>query len=286
MNTEEKNSIKSFLDLCADYLRDGHRRDRAAEPETLSGDFSSLPLAYQIDEEQEELPENRVEGAAGKNRPFADGDSLEKIAKEICACEGCALAVTRTFAVPGEGSSNPLVMVIGEGPGADEDKAGRPFVGRAGQLLDKMLSSIGLSRNENCFIANMVKCRPPGNRDPAPEEISSCFQYLERQIALLRPGIILCAGRVAAQSLLKTSRGINALRGEFAEFFLNSTRETKASPQEEFGLHSEDEVKTVEAVIPVLPTFHPSALLRDESFKRPAWEDLKLLASRLSEKSL
>jgi DNA polymerase len=151
-------------------------------------------------------------------------------------------------------------MVVGEGPGADEDSTGRPFVGRAGQLLDKMLESIGLSRSKNCFIANMIKCRPPGNRDPGSEEIATCFPFLERQITLLSPQIILCAGRVAAQNLLKTNTGINALRGEFKELSIGETK------------------------IPVLCTFHPSAILRDESLKRPAWEDLKLLKSRLEER--
>jgi DNA polymerase len=158
-------------------------------------------------------------------------------------------------------------MVIGEGPGGDEDRAGRPFVGRAGQLLDKMLASVGLSRNKNCFIANMVKCRPPGNRDPALDEIAACFPYLERQINILRPKVILAAGRVAAQSLLRTSRGINALRGGFSEFELAVSGKTEAAEA---------------AVVSLLPTFHPSAILRDESLKRPAWEDLKLLRSRLN----
>ena len=156
-------------------------------------------------------------------------------------------------------------MVIGEGPGADEDAAGRPFVGKAGQLLDKMLASIGLFRNKNCYIANMIKCRPPENRDPAPEEIAACFPFLQKQIALLKPRIILCVGRVAAQNLLKTSQGINSLRGKLALYPLP-------------GSNGE----TAESSIPVLCTFHPSAILRDESLKRPAWEDLKLLKSQLA----
>jgi DNA polymerase len=183
-------------------------------------------------------------------------DSLELVAEEIKGCKACALGESRTLAVPGEGVENPLVMVIGEGPGADEDRAGRPFVGRAGQLLDKMLESIGLSREKNCYIANMVKCRPPGNRDPGQEEMAACFPFLSRQILLLQPRLILCLGRVATQYLLNTSQGINTLRGKFTELEIE------------------------EIIIPVLPTFHPSALLREESLKRPAWEDLKLLKSR------
>jgi DNA polymerase len=144
-------------------------------------------------------------------------------------------------------------MVIGEGPGADEDESGRPFVGKAGQLLDKMLASIGLSRTTNCFIANIVKCRPPQNREPTPDESGACIRYLSAQIELVKPAMILAVGRTAAQNLLGTSDGINKLRGRFFDF----------------------------SGIPLLPTFHPSALLRDETLKRPAWEDLKLFRAEL-----
>jgi DNA polymerase len=150
-------------------------------------------------------------------------------------------------------------MVIGEGPGAEEDAQGRPFVGRAGQLLDKMLISIDLSRNTNCFIANVVKCRPPNNRDPYPEETSSCARFLERQITLLNPKFILVAGRVAAQTLLKTTEPIGKLRGKFKELTVGNT------------------------AYPLMITYHPAALLRNEELKRPAWEDLKLLRLRIEE---
>ena len=147
------------------------------------------------------------------------------------------------------------VMVIGEGPGADEDRQGRPFVGKAGQLLDKMLEAIQLSRKTNCYITNVVKCRPPQNRDPAPEERSCCAAFLDAQIRLLRPKMILVMGRIAAQHLLQTSDGIGKLRGRFFDY----------------------------QGIPLMPTYHPSALLRDESLKRPAWEDLKRFRARLHE---
>jgi DNA polymerase len=157
------------------------------------------------------------------------------------------------------------VLVIGEGPGADEDRLGRPFVGNAGQLLDRMLGSVGLSREKNCFIANTVKCRPPGNRDPLPEEIAPCSRFLARQIRLLNPKLILCVGRVSAQALLKTNASIGSLRGSFTPYQVDDTQETGGF------------------TIPLLATYHPSALLRDESYKRPAWEDLKLLKQRLME---
>ena len=249
MTSGENTALNDFLNLASDYLKDGHTRVHKTDEPV---EKTHLPLAYLVEETNEEAEE----AAIGENQ---DEDSLEAVAADVGACKGCVLAATRKNTVPGEGSIHPLVMVIGEGPGADEDAAGRPFVGRAGQLLDKMLESIGLVRGKNCYIANMVKCRPPGNRDPGAEEISACYPFLERQIVLLKPVLILCAGRVATQNLLKTSKGINALRGQFLEF------------------------KIRELTIPVLPTFHPSAILRDETLKRPAWEDLKLLRSRLAE---
>ena len=206
-------------------------------------------------------------GFAGEQQeyPFADdaapgeADGLEQIADDVRCCGHCRLCKTRKNAVPGEGASSPLVMVIGEGPGADEDATGRPFVGRAGQLLDKMLAAIGLSRETNCFIANVIKCRPPGNRDPQPDETAACASFLGRQIQLLQPRFILCAGRIAAQTMLQTAEPIGRLRGKIIGF-------------QSGGL-----------TIPFIATYHPSALLRNEELKRPAWEDLKLLRSALEE---
>lgn len=178
---------------------------------------------------------------------------LEGIASRIAACTRCRLCRTRTRAVPGTGASRPAVLVVGEGPGADEDATGLPFVGKAGQLLDKMLAAISLSRSSNCYIANIVKCRPPGNRDPMPEESEACSSYLAAQVAALRPPMILAVGRIAAQNLLATTEGIGRLRGRFHDY--NG--------------------------IPLLATYHPSALLRNESLKAPAWEDLKFFRERL-----
>jgi DNA polymerase len=161
----------------------------------------------------------------------------------------------------------PLVMGIGEGPGADEDETGRPFVGRAGQLLDRMLDSkgkIGLFRNSNVFIANIIKCRPPENRNPQPDEITACVPFLVRQIKLIKPRVILAAGNTAVKTLLDSTEGITRLRGTFTTF-----RGTL--------------LMDGEFDIPLLPTFHPSALLRDESLKAPVWEDLKTLRAKLCE---
>ena len=263
MNKEEKNTLARFLDCASDYLGDGHAKNRKEysfqddEPAELSaGDFSSLPLAYQVDEEEHEASDSNEDSISPGSR-----EGFAEISAVIRDCTACGLAAARINTVPGEGSSHPLVMVIGEGPGAEEDKTGRPFVGKAGQLLDKMLGSIGLFRDKNCYIANMVKCRPPDNRDPAPEEITACFPFMEQQILLLRPKVILCAGRIAAQNLLRTSQGINALRGRFMDLKIGD-----------------------DLTVPVLSTFHPSAILREpHNYRRPAWEDLKLLRSKLGE---
>ena len=233
MNREEKESLYQFLDTANRYLCEGMC---ASEPIPEFGD----------DPEALTLMGEPVE---------AGFDTLEAIAHEIAKCEKCRLAATRKKVVPGVGVEHPVVMVIGEGPGADEDEQGEPFVGKAGQLLDKMLASIELSRTTNCFIANIVKCRPPQNRDPLPDETEPCSPYLRAQIAIIKPVAILAVGRIAAQNLLATSDGIGKLRGRFFDY----------------------------GGIPLFPTYHPSALLRDESLKRPAWEDLKTFKARILE---
>jgi DNA polymerase len=156
--------------------------------------------------------------------------------------------MNRTRTVPGEGSLDPPVLFVGEGPGEEEDRTGRPFVGAAGRYLDKWIAAAGLDRRA-CFIANCVKCRPPQNREPHPDEIGACLPYLERQIAALTPRVIVCLGRIAAQALLGTSTGVGALRGKVHE----------------------------RGGIPLVATYHPSAVLRDQSLRAPVWEDLKRL---------
>ncbi|MDR1374362.1 MAG: uracil-DNA glycosylase [Treponema sp.] len=247
MKAEDKNRLAQALDVIADYLGDGYKRPPAVYA------FTSGPARPEaaVPAENTGFPEF----PEGDFRGSSQDDSLDRIAEEISLCTVCSLHATRNRAVPGEGVSRPLALVIGEGPGADEDASGRPFVGRAGKLLDKMLASIGLFREKNCFIANVVKCRPPGNRDPLPGETLACSSFLTRQIALLRPLAILSVGRVSTGLLLNTGAGIGKLRGHFADY----------------------------QGTPLLPTYHPSALLRDESLKRPAWEDLKTFKTKLDE---
>ncbi|MDR2719121.1 MAG: uracil-DNA glycosylase [Treponema sp.] len=236
MTADEKTSLAEFLDAAAAVTGSGYRSAREYH-------FS------------DDVVNSSSETAADADAP----DSLEKVAAAVRSCTACKLAATRKNAVPGEGVLNPLVMVIGEGPGADEDATGRPFVGRAGQLLDKMLAAIGLSRESNCFIANVIKCRPPANRDPQPDETAACASFLERQIQIIKPRCILCAGRIAAHTLLNTTEPIGRLRGKFIDF------------------------QAGDITIPFLATYHPSALLRNEDLKRPAWEDLKLLRGAIEE---
>jgi DNA polymerase len=267
MVIEEKKALGRFLDAAAGFLKGGYA-DPGGEyvfeddvPASEDGGFSSLPLAYRVEEPDEEAVETAE---------TSSGDSLDSIISAVSSCAACPLGETRTRTVPGEGAPHPLVLVAGEGPGAEEDASGRPFVGKAGQLLDRMLASIGLYRDKNCYIANVVKCRPPGNRDPAPEEIAACAHFLTRQIALLKPLAILCAGRVASRHILHTEEGINRLRGRFGEY------------PAAFEIMENGTLQSAGMVpIPVLPAYHPSAILRDESLKRPAFEDLKLLMAKL-----
>ncbi len=174
-----------------------------------------------------------------------------QIDADIAECQACQLCKTRTLTVPGVGVAAPEWMVIGEAPGENEDKQGEPFVGRAGKLLDQMLDAVGKSRTRNVFIANVVKCRPPGNRDPLPEEIDACAPYLARQISLAQPKLLLAVGKFAGQQLLNTDATVGAMR---------------AKPGRRDN-------------IPVVVTYHPSYLLRSPLEKAKAWEDLNLARS-------
>jgi DNA polymerase len=233
VNREDKETLYTFLDAANRMLSDG----------VLSS--SSMP-DFSDDPQMADSTRNAAHGS-DRAEGSIPGESIDAIASRIADCTRCGLCTARQNTVPGVGPNSPLVMVIGEAPGADEDAKGEPFVGKAGELLDKMLAAIGLSRETNCFIANIVKCRPPENRDPSPEEAAACAPFLEAQIAALKPRAIIAVGQIATQNLLKTQTGIGQLRGRFFDY----------------------------QGIPLMPTYHPSALLRDENLKRPAWEDLK-----------
>jgi uracil-DNA glycosylase len=176
-------------------------------------------------------------------------EQWQQLLDEVRACRLCPLHSTRTQGVLGVGPKRADWLVIGEAPGAEEDRRGEPFVGAAGQLLDAMLRAIGLDRRTNVYIANVLKSRPPNNRDPRPEEVEACLPYLTRQIALLQPKIMLAVGRIAAQNLLATDAPLGRLRGRVHRFGEQQT--------------------------PLVVTYHPAYLLRTPADKRKAWEDLK-----------
>jgi len=184
--------------------------------------------------------------------PIQRAGSLQDVATLVAACHKCKLCDARTNTVPGEGPADARLVVIGEGPGKTEDETGRPFVGRAGELLTKILEAIKLPR-EQVFICNVVKCRPPENRLPQYDEIAACLPFLYRQIELVKPKVILAMGGTAAQSLLNTKQSLGALRNQVHRF----------------------------RGVPVIITYHPAALLRNPNWKRPTWDDVRIAARLL-----
>lgn len=183
---------------------------------------------------------------------------LLSLEKSILTCQKCPLSRTRTHAVPGEGDLNADLMFVGEGPGRDEDLQGRPFVGKAGQLLTKIIQAMNFRRDE-VYITNVVKCRPPGNRNPQQDEIASCKDYLLAQIELIDPRVIVTLGKVASDFFIRSSLGMTALRGDFHDF------------------HN----------VKVMPTFHPSYLIRNEGnrkLRKMVWEDMKKVMAFLGKK--
>jgi uracil-DNA glycosylase len=229
-------------------------RDAAPEPEVVPGAVTpatplvSAPAARAGISEPTPVPAPVPVPAIAPRAPLPAGIDWQPLRETIAGCVACDLHRTRTQTVFGVGNTRAEWLVIGEAPGAEEDRQGEPFVGRAGQLLDSMLLAIGLPR-ETVFIANVLKCRPPGNRDPKPEEVARCLPYLSAQVALLKPKIMLAVGRIAAQNLLATDAPLARLRGK---------------------VHRFGETRT-----PLIVTYHPAYLLRTPADKRKAWEDLK-----------
>ncbi|OJF76003.1 MAG: hypothetical protein BKP49_09295 [Treponema sp. CETP13] len=233
MKIDEKKILYNLLETSNAYIN----KTAKSSPPHFTDDFV---------EQSKVLPSNPV-------KPTENKTTLEYIAQQIATCQRCQLSKTRHYTVPGNGVEHPLVLIIGEGPGEDEDLSSQPFVGRAGQLLDKMMAAIQLSKTTNVFISNIVKCRPPHNRNPEPQESEACRSWLDSQIILLQPKAILALGKVASHNLLGISDTMSKMHGQFYNY----------------------------RGIPVMPTYHPSALLRNESMKRPAWEDLKKLRAEL-----
>jgi DNA polymerase len=199
-----------------------------------------------------------------QNSPFDPNNpvSLEELAREASVCTRCVLSRSRTHAVFSDGSPKAEIMLIGEGPGQNEDETGIPFVGKAGQLLTKILESAGIDRKRDIYICNTVKCRPPQNRTPEPEEMAACFPYLEGQIYWVQPKIILLSGSTAVKDVLKTTQGITKIRGQWFETPFNGAI--------------------------AMPIFHPSYLLRNQSREKGSpkwqtWQDMITLRNKLDE---
>jgi len=245
MGVEEiKQVMETFSDMC----------DQAKA--CISGKpYVSSPYDFTKAAESVAATETKAQTAQeGHAAMDVDGCSSEELKAMVATCSKCRLAQGRHHAVYGEGVVKPLVMVIGEGPGADEDATGRPFVGKAGQYLDKWLAPIGLFRDKNVYIANIVKCRPPENRTPEADEIASCLPYVKRQIVLVEPKLILLSGATAAHALLGRLEGVGRLREQTFQY----------------------------GSIPMVVTYHPAGVLRNPELRRPVWEDMKRIARMLS----
>ncbi len=231
-----------------------------AQDSTLEVDFPRAATPQTVSPRQEDISMKK----ADKTR------ALDELAQVIKSCTRCPLGATRLNAVPGEGNVNTDVMFVGEGPGFDEDRQGRPFVGRAGQLLDKMILAMGLSR-EQVFIANIAKCHPMtdplhpekhGNdRAPNAQEIACCRKYIEQQIAIVCPKYVVALGGVAAKALISDASSLGALRGKFHNLHLDSVELPKP--------------------VQIIATFHPAALLRNPNWKKDAWQDLQMVMDKL-----
>ncbi|HEX5972575.1 MAG TPA: uracil-DNA glycosylase [Gemmatimonadaceae bacterium] len=210
----------------------------------------STAASQSLESPIEGVPTGIIVGGASRalaEDPAFKLDTLSEIAKVVAECTRCPLYATAKNPVPGVGDPNADFMLVGEAPGANEDEQGEPFVGQAGQLLNKIIGAIGLTRDD-VFIANVLKHRPPGNRNPLPDEITACSPYLVRQIELIRPKVIVALGTFAAQTLLDTKLTIGKLRGQVHRYY----------------------------GVPLVVTYHPAALLRNQAWKRPTWEDVQL----------
>lgn len=252
MDTTEKTALENALNSTAQLLDEFNcvmHKDVVKFKE--KPDFSKV-IEKIAGPEEKTVQEEKIE--------FEDprcSMTLSELSKACSCCVRCKLCETRKNTVFGEGcSQRPEVLVIGEGPGENEDLTGRPFVGKAGQFLDKWLAAISLYRDKNVYIANIVKCRPPENREPLPDEKTACKAFIEQQIKLIKPKAILCVGREASRFITGQDQAtMESLRGRFMMY---------------------------DGAIPVICTFHPAAVLRNIELKRPVWEDLKKLAQFLN----
>jgi uracil-DNA glycosylase family 4 len=234
------DEVSAFLNEVKRYLM---------QQEDLFGNIvysEAKGLSSRKGKEKRPAGDEALEKLRAIGEPWVGAKTLEDLDSVICTCVKCPLGYSRNKFVFGVGDPHADVVLIGEAPGAEEDAQGEPFVGRAGQLLNKILEAVGM-RREEVYICNIIKCRPPENREPLPSEMETCVPYLWKQLDLIKPKIILCLGRVAAQVLLKTNDGLNKLRGKVFDYQGSK----------------------------VLITYHPAALLRNPGWKRPTWEDMQ-----------
>ncbi len=250
--------LRWYVEMGADEAITDQPSNRLAppKPERIAPPAGRAPAALPPAAYAESL----AEGAQSARLLAAGADTLAALEAAIAGFEGCALKRTATNTVIADGNPSAPVMIIGEAPGADEDRIGRPFVGRAGQLLDRMLAAIGLDR-QGVLITNVIYWRPPGNRTPTADEIAACLPFVLRHVALARPQMLVLAGGTAARALLPPGPGITRLRGRWLDLAIPG----------------------LDQPMPTLPMFHPSFLLRAPERKREAWRDLLALRARLDE---
>lgn len=263
-------TLRWYLDAGVDEAIDDRPTDRTRPPPELApktapktapvAPSTPAPLAPAETRAARPAPQAASEAA----QIAASAGTIDALRAALERFDGCALRRTATHLVFADGTAGAPLMVVGEAPGADEDRVGRPFVGVSGQLLDRMLAAIGHERNSNVFISNVIFWRPPGNRKPTTEELATCLPFIERLIVLARPKVLLLAGATAAGSLLRTAEAVSRLRGRWIDF----TPAGSGAP------------------VPTLVTYHPAYLLRTPLAKREAWRDLLALKGRLAAAAL
>jgi len=257
-----KELLRWYVAMGADEAIDEQPIDRLAPARTAATPPSPPPAASAPPPPPAvAAPIAAAPAAASARRLAAAATSLAELESAVRGFDGCALKRTATNTVFADGAAGAELMVIGEAPGADEDRLGRPFVGRSGQLLDRMLAAIGYDRGQNAYITNVLFWRPPGNRKPTNEEIAACLPFVWRHIGLLRPKAVMMCGGTATGALLGRAEGIMRLRGRW------------------FSLEAEG----LETTVPAIATYHPSFLLRSPSRKNEAWRDLLALQSKLKD---
>lgn len=247
---KEKQTVRTIRDQAIELIRHEIEAGRTELIIPVSSVAGASDTHARLTALQSE-PATSVAETSAPSVSSASFSSLQAHHDAICQCQNCPLGKTRNKFVYGVGSPKAKIIFIGEAPGADEDRIGEPFVGRAGQLLDKILAAIDLDRT-TVYIANILKCRPPNNRDPLPDEMEQCFPYLKEQIRIIRPKLLCALGRISGQALLATSTPIGKLRGQW---------------------HSYEGV-------PLMVTYHPAALLRNPAWKKETWEDMQRLRAR------